>query len=645
MCAIVGVLGPLPKKEIFVEARDTMEHRGPDDEGLYYNEEEDMAFGHRRLSIIDLSEKGRQPFKDRSGRFLIVFNGEIYNYLEIKKELENFYDFKTESDTEVLLAAFIKWKEKCLAKLNGMFAFAVWDREEKKLFLARDRFGKKPLYYAINGNSFYFASEVKAIFTASKMKKKLFHRALFDYLNYRYVLGENTFYEGIFSLLPGYYMEVSIKNKEPLLRKKTYWELPIIERKKDLGEREIVQKTKELLTDAIRLRMRSDVPYGAYLSGGLDSSVIVAIMSELSSKPVHTFSAGFPEDEFNELPHARNISKAFSTNHHEIILKKEEYFKELPRIIKVKDSPLLSPNEVPWALLSRELKSNSTVVLSGNGADELFGGYGRIFQSAYDFDRMQISHGNQKAKGKKEDELLVHLKEKYGKNLYTKRVDHFLSQYKYFPLFLTKEIISEKFRKNILDLSNKKYFNTLFRDLEGLSTQDAYLYIFQKTHLLGTLLHFDNVTMIASVEGRAPYVDYRLVEYVSALPSSYKIAWRSKKDFKKGAILNSDQISETHDIPKYLLKKIGENVLPKGILSRKKLGFPVPLNSWISQKTSTFVSDLLLSRDSKTSGIFDKKAVKSLVVDGKKASNPKNGLYVWMLLNIELWLRECNVDV
>ncbi len=638
MCGIVGILGSIPSKLKMEQARDAMTHRGPDDAGLYYSPEEQVALGHRRLAIIDLSPAGHQPFFSNDKRYVLVFNGEIYNYLEIKAELEDAYQFKTKSDTEVLLAAYIKWGEQCLSKFSGMFAFAIWDRRDRKLFCARDRFGVKPFYYFNDGKNFYFASEIKALLHFKNIPRRLNKQALLDYLSYRYPLGESTLFEGIQSLLPGHY--VAVKPGVAIKREK-YWELPNISKKTDPGENEAIARTKELLTHSIKLRLRSDVPMGAYLSGGLDSSVLVAIMSSLSQDRIKTFSVGFPEEGFSELPYAKIVSDKFNTDHTEMTLSGHDYFDSLMEVIKFKDAPLLSPNEVPWYLLSKELKKQITVVLSGGGADELFGGYGRIFRSGFDLERLTRLENYSK---EKKEILLNNLKNKYGELNFSSVGEHFLSQYSYWEFSLKQKLLNSEVFGGF-DIKNSTYFEPIFSRLKSLSIEDQYLYTFQTTHLLGTLNHLDNVTMSASVEAREPYVDHSLVEYVSALPFKYKIAWKSPADESQAKLLNSNQISEAYDIPKYLLRKIAADYLPPEIMQRKKLGFPVPLDKWLRGKFGALAKEALLSSEARSRSLFKRNILEDLLEHKEPMVGKNYGLNIWMLMNVELWLREYNVVI
>src|SRR3989338_635264 len=634
MCAIIGVLGRnLPDQEQFKKARDTMTHRGPDDAGLYYAPEEGVALGHRRLSIIDLSAAGRQPFSSWDNRFLITFNGEIYNYRELKKELEEFYSFKTDSDTEVLLASYIQWGEKCLNKLNGMFAFAIWDRKKKELFCARDRLGVKPFYYATHNGIFYFASEVKGILSMTGMERKLNKESFLDFLSYRYPLGPKTMFDGVFSLLPGHYMTLK-GNRAPILKK--YWELPVVVDKKDPGETEAKEKTKNLLLSSIKYRMISDVPIGAYLSGGLDSSLITGMMASVSAKPVKTFSVGFQGEDFNEFKYARKVAKLFNAEHHELVLDGKTYLNAVPETIRFKDAPLAVPFDVSGVLLSKELKKDITVVLAGEGADELFGGYGRIFRSGYDLKRIH--------KGAKGD-VAKNLLKKYDDLKKRNIVDHFVGQYSYFLQDEKRKLLNCSVFKKTADIFDEDFFREAFSGLEHLSQEEQIMHVFERVHLLGLLHRLDNSAMAKSVEAREPYVDYRLIEYVSALPLSYKMKWKSEEERRSAEVLNSDQISETGDISKYLLKEIARDYLPDEIINRKKLGPPAPLEDWFRGEFKSSAKDLLLSSDAKSKSLFNTKQLGAFLEEVPSDGNSRRGLNIWMLTTLELWMREYNVVI
>ena len=388
MCGLAGAVnlvnrGPMATADL-ERMTAGITHRGPDDSGTYLDDH--IALGHRRLIILDLTAQGRQPMFDESGRFGIVYNGEIYNYLELRDELKDLgYSFRSNTDTEVVLKAYIEYGLDCLNLFNGMFAFAVYDKANRRTVLARDRIGIKPLYYAEFDGRLLFGSEIKVILAYPGFKARANLDGVSSYLSYRYPISDMTLFEGIHSLLPGHYLEIS----EGQVTRTQYWDLPVFDERPDRGEDFYIENIRALLESAVRLRMRSDVPLGAYLSGGLDSSAIVALMSKFSEHPVKTFTIGFEEEGFNEFDYASMVAEKYATDHHEILLGSGDYIDTMIELIRYKDAPLGVPNEPALHVMSRELKKYITVVLSGEGADEIFGGYGRIFRSPYDFQRLQ----------------------------------------------------------------------------------------------------------------------------------------------------------------------------------------------------------------------------------------------------------------
>ena len=426
MCGIAGIFnyegGSIPVK-VLENMTDSLAHRGPDDRGIY--SDECIGFGHRRLSIIDL-EGGRQPMADDTGRFHITFNGEIYNYRELRTKLEDKgYIFRTRSDTEVLLYACIEWGYRAPEKLNGMFAFGFWDRKERRLFLARDRLGIKPLYYKNMKNNFLFASEIKAILQYPGIKVEPNLETIAFYLShYQTVMGDETLFKDIHNLEPG----CSITVEPGRITRRRYWMLPVVpeESKEDKGEEYYIDGVKHYVSESLQKRLISDVPLGAYLSGGIDSSILVGLMSEGSGIPVKTYAIGFDEDGFNEFKFSDMVATAWGTDHTQIAIGEDDYFEAMDEVIKYKDAPLSVPNEVPLYLMSGVLKENISVVLSGEGSDEIFGGYGGILRSPIDFIRSQPDSDVHQNQRKLLNKALMRL---YGKTEFKDEMDHFLSVY------------------------------------------------------------------------------------------------------------------------------------------------------------------------------------------------------------------------
>lgn len=640
MCGITGIYAFDEKyavpKALIEKMTDTMFHRGPDEFGFYVDE--NVGLGHRRLCIIDL-KTGKQPMSDKNDNICIVFNGEIYNFRELRKDLEGAgYTFKTQSDTEVIIYAYEEYGIDCLEKFNGMFAFAIYDKRKKRLFLARDRLGIKPLYYTITDKEIIFASEIKAILKHPNVKKKVNLYGISSYLSYRYVLGNETLFEDIYTLQPGYFLVCENGN----IDEKQYWELPINPQKVDKGEEYYVQKLRELLTKSVKRRMISDVPLGAYLSGGLDSSIIVALMSEISDEPVKTFSVGFEEEGFNEFEYADLMAERYKTNHKEILLNAEKYMELMPTLIRYKDAPLSVANEVPLYEMSKELKKDITVVLSGEGADELFGGYGRIFRSPFDYERLKLIEGNPDLLDETVKNILMNsLRDKYGDLKFEDELIHFLSTYNWITLEEKKGIFTDEVNSIIGDDDHvlsvfKKYFDIV----KELDHYDKYLWIFEKLHLVGLLMRVDMMTMAASVEARVPFVDHELVEFAFSLPFKYKIRWKSLLHQSMATVYNSDKISENFDTTKYLLREVFKDKIPEEVLYREKMGFPVPVHQWFGGKLNVYAKEILLDEKVKKRGIFNTGRIEEWLSHTDNFKSHQFGLKIWMLINLELWFRE-----
>jgi len=621
-------------------------HRGPDDRGVETYElpnGRSLMLAHTRLSIVDLSEAGHQPMISSGGELTIVFNGEIYNFRELRRELESKgARFKSQTDTEMVLEAYREWGIECFDRFNGMWALAIWDQRRNQLLLSRDRLGIKPLYYAQDGDVFLFSSEPKGILAGERIGRRINLEGLSDYLSYRYVLGSESLFDGIQSLEPGCHLV--IKNGD--VRQVRYWDLPILPEKEDPGEDAATATVAELLESAVSLRMQADVPVGAFLSGGLDSSAIVAIMAGMSNAPVKTFTIGFPEDEgVSEFSYAQQVADQFGTDHSEVLLRGQDLLALVPELINKRDAPLTVSHEVALYALSKALKKDITVVLSGEGADELFGGYGRIFRSAWDYQRMkQLENG---LGGGSDSCLKENLLKKYVDLQPRDEVSHFLGQYSYTSLEQKNAVLSSSAQSALgPDRLNSRFFESHMKRLSGLDLHEKFMWLFQKFHLLGLLGRLDIATMATSVEGRVPFVDHRLVEYVNRLPLKYKLRWRSKADESQAALLNSDQTSEVHDIPKYLLKKISAaKHLPEDVISRRKVGFPVPLNRWLTKEFGEMAQDLLLSSDASTRPLFNQPTITKWLHDKDSGTNSNLAQSIWMLVNVELWMRQYQVQV
>jgi len=611
-------------------------HRGPDDAGVEVlsTSNGNLMLGLARLKIVDLSDAGHQPMLSADGSLAVAFNGEIYNFREIRADLEaSGVRFCSSTDTEVVLESYRRWGMDCFDRFIGMWGLALWDAARGRLVLSRDRLGIKPLFYASRGSALAFASEPKAVLAALDIDRKLDMASLSDYLSYRHTLGERTFYRDVMSLEPGCHL-IAQGESRTVTR---YWELPIVPDKHDPGEDEALARFNELFDSSVRYRMVADVPVGTFLSGGLDSSAVTATMATAASGQIKTFTIGYPGHEgYNEFEYATQVAQAYGTDHHEVTLNGRDVIDLVPKLVRFKDAPLAATHEVALYVLSRELAKHVTVVLSGEGADELLGGYGRIFRSAYDVQRL--------AGGSPEGALAENLRLKYGDNMVADPLDHFLTQYTYTPLMQKLALLSGTAREAIgPDLLSRSFFQADFERLGSLDVAERFMWIFQTSHLLGLLGRLDSATMATSVEGRVPFVDHRLVEYVNALPLHYKMPWKSQRHEEAARSLNSDQISESHDVPKYLLKRaFSDGRLPSEVVERRKMGFPVPLGHWLSEEMGEYGRELLLDPAARTREIFQPDVVRGWM-DRQGGSESAMAVPLWMLINVEAWMRECGV--
>ncbi len=546
MCGINGILSKKGIKDLQLRLENmnnALLHRGPDDGGKLCNDTKTAGFGHRRLSIIDPDRRSSQPMTSASGRWIIVYNGEIYNFHELRAECD--YPFRTESDTEAVLAYIERYGvAKMLKRANGMYAVGAYDTYEKKLYLARDRMGIKPLYYYSDGDKFIFSSEIKGILRSGLVRAVPDEAATDDYLGYRYVREPYTFFEGIYQAEAGTYMVIDSGINMQVYH---YWHLPeTFNTDTEYDENGITEEFRIRLEDAVLKRTVSDVPLGTYLSGGVDSGLLTAIAAKAAMDRLNTYTVGFPE--LNEFEYSDMTSRKYNTVHHKIIMNADEYFDRMKEVISYKDAPLGVPNEIPLAVMSGELKKKITVVLSGEGADELLGGYGRIFRSPFEY-----------ANGSRKEEFY----------------DFFIGKYEYVP---------RKIRDKFLAAGpgRREKYDEAVRESFGRHCNEYNVFnFFHKYHVKGLLQRVDTTTMLASVEARVPFLDHELIEYVyENVPYDMKLRFISPEAEKKAAGLKASEFSEKLDIPKYLLKKLALDYIPEEVVNRKKEGFPVPLKNW-----------------------------------------------------------------
>lgn len=639
MCGITGLINFKAEQIDHSNLKDMTEclsHRGPDDSGYFFDN--NVAFGFKRLSIIDV-EHGHQPMQTIDKDYTIVFNGEIYNFKAVRDTLKGYgYYFQTNCDTEVILYAYKHWGRECLDRFNGMFAFAIYNKKEQCVFIARDRLGIKPLYYTFIGETMLFASEMKAILQHPSFVRKPNYNAISSYLTFRYPLGEQPVFDDIKRLSPGNFM---ILNKSGINIRK-YWEIPFIKNKEDRGEAFYLNKTSELLLDAVERRMISDVPIGALLSGGLDSSIIVALMSKLSDDKVKTYSIGFNEDGYDESYYSNLVAKHCGVDHLSLTLSQDDYIQKLKNAILIKDAPLSIPHEVALYEICNELKKYTTVVISGEGADELFGGYGRVQRSPMDYKKIQFAN-KYFPKSIRSSVLKVmgagNKSEEWAS--INSHMQHFFSVYHWFSFEEKSSIFTDDMLGFIdNDKSNIEHWENDFEHVSGGNIYDGILYAFEKNHLTCLLDRLDMMSMAAGVEARVPFVDHELVEFVSTIPFKYKMRWKTPLHKIASIFSNSFNASEVLDDSKYILRKFGATILPDDIAFRKKKGFPVPLDSWVNKGMKNYAKEILLDDVTIRRGIFRADMVEKLINNKQNIKYDFWGKKIWMLLNLEIWFRE-----
>ena len=624
MCGITGVLNYKGENPSIIEKMTmVLKHRGPD--AQRYIQEGNNLLGHTRLSILDLSEKSNQPYYSSCGNYVMVFNGEIYNYLELKEsQFTPEEEFLTGSDTEVLLKLLIHKGKEAISLLNGMFAFCFIDLRTNESIIARDRLGIKPLYYATTANNqFIFSSEVKSILASELIEKKLNYSAIPSYLSYRYVMGNESFFEGVLQLEPGHVLSIDSFGK---IHKEKYWQLEVNQKNKD--EAESIDELRTHFDAAVKRRMIADVEVGAFLSGGVDSSGVVATMKRLHPNAnLNTYTIGFKEDKFNEFSYANQVAKQYDVNHTSLLYSMEEYWGDMEQLIDYKDGPLGVPNEPALYKMSKTLRKDFTVVLSGEGADEIFGGYGRIFRGAEDFNKLE------------------NFEEEYRKQRYpqvsTSPFHHFIQQYKYVKQedaerFFSPHFLSQYYSKNKGDQMIKE----LFDQNTEMEVKTKYMYIFEKLHLPGLLQRVDCTSMAASIEARVPFVDHELVNFAFEINPELKLKWNSEEDKEKGETLHASDISEILDTPKYILKKAFEDRLNDSILYRKKMGFPMPLHLLFTpesrERNLGEIEKSILAKEK----LINLEEIINFHKEIETSQNSADAQKLWMILNLSIFLNK-----
>ncbi|MSR76727.1 MAG: asparagine synthase (glutamine-hydrolyzing) [Candidatus Omnitrophica bacterium] len=623
MCGICGIVShqsdQLPERLPLERMIRVLKHRGPDEENIFLAS--GVGLGHQRLSVIDI-ETGKQPMQDPSQRYTLVFNGEIYNFQELRHDLEKKgCTFRTSSDTEVLLQSFITKGKECVQDFVGMFAFAIWDARERKLFAARDRIGKKPFFYGVWRGSLYFGSEIKAILQAPGFPREVEPKAVSSFFAYTYVHYPLTAFRHVFELPPASYLEWH----DGKLEIERYWK-PSLLKKLTLTEDEASEVLWEKLKESTRVRMISDVPLGAFLSGGIDSSIIVALMSELSSRKVKTFSVGFEDMDYNELPHARRIADQFQTDHHEYVLRPNAA-DMMSRLVWHYDQPFSDVSALPSFYVAQMARKDVTVVLNGDGGDENFCGYTR-FNALKQWQSLQripkeiygILNGMLRAVSGRI--------QKMGPRSHVTGILEDLSKgsleagyFRHMIQFRERDrraLFQKDFLNSMADFKPELLIQNHYHTGEFSEPLDGFLLLELLSYLPGDLLvKMDRATMAYGLEARSPFLDHRIIEFAASLPFQYKL--------RSG-------------VTKYLLKRMMRSKLPQDILDRPKQGFGVPISQWFRGELKKTAEQILLDPQTIGRSYFNSSEIHRIWAQ-HQSGEAQNGHRLWSLLMFELWHR------
>jgi asparagine synthase (glutamine-hydrolysing) len=624
MCGIAGIVAAdrlaADDTERAVAMRDVIDYRGPDGVGLYSDDH--AALAHRRLSIVDLAG-GHQPLSSEAGDVWVTFNGEIYNHADVRPQLETAgHQYRTRSDTETIVHAYEQWGDDCVHRFRGMFAFAIWDVRRRRLLLARDRLGVKPLYWALTRGRLLFASEIKAILESGLVDTTP-NRAVFsEVLATRGTAGTETMFEGIYKLLPGHRLIF----QDGRIKTERYWELPLDGPDPELDrlpDAVVIERFRTLLQESVRLRLMSDVPLGMFLSGGIDSSAIAALMAREIDRPVETFSVAFEDRRFSELEYARAVARAIGANAHEIVIDDNDFFAALPRLVWHEDEPVAHPSSVPLHFVSRLARQHVKVVLTGEGSDELLAGYGKYPRAVINWHAGTVYESVVPATLRTTiaESIVPRLPGRAGRHarrsflaMPRNAAAMFLDNFAGMPVRQQRELLAAGAGHGDPYVASLAYFEQV-NGTSGILGRLLHTDI--KTYLVELLMKQDQMSMSASIESRVPFLDHVLVEFAARLPDRFKLRGFTTKR---------------------ILRKAIAGLLPDEILSRKKMGFPVPFAHWARGRWQPVVRDLLLDRRSRERGLINAAAVERLL-DAHRDGTVNGGDAIWALVNFELWFR------
>ena len=619
MCGIAGFIGKGTEKDLDNMIR-AVSHRGPDDKGIFL--QNNVGLAHARLSIIDLSSAGHQPMADESKKLWITFNGEIYNFKELRQELEKTgkYRFQSQTDTEVIIYSWKEYGEKMFEKLDGMFAFTLYDAEKETLILAADRLGKKPLYWSIQNGTLFFGSELKALIAHQLFHKEVDFDSLDKYLFYEYIPAPHTIFKNTQKLEPATYLVY----KNGKIIKERYWEMdfePI-----SIGQKETTAELDVLLSQAVKKRLVADVPLGILLSGGIDSSTIAFYAQKLSSDKVKTFSIGFREKSFDESSYAKLAADFLKTDHYHAVFTPENVMELIPSIAEMLDEPMADPSILPTHLLARFARQKVTVALSGDGNDELMAGYNtfqahtfsRLYEKLPLFLRETVSKIAGRIPASDKNFSLEYRAKKFTSD-FEGRPE--LRHHRWMASFSDRErnlLYAPEIRETVNINNTATILETLLADVAKTDLESKILYLYLKTYLPNDILvKTDRASMKTALEVRCPFLDRRVVEFVNSLPYDYKYRGLSGK---------------------YILKRLMKDRLPSLIIKRPKKGFGIPLARWLKYELKPLCDELLSSKTLKKQGIFDADAVERLKKEhywGKKDRRKE----LWTLMVFQLWRR------
>jgi asparagine synthase (glutamine-hydrolysing) len=621
MCGIAGFVdtaGARSGDAVLARMTGAIRHRGPDESGAF--RDGNVFLGHRRLSIIDVAA-GRQPMANEDSTVHIIYNGEIFNHADVRAGLERAgHIYTTHCDTETIIHAYEEYGPDSLTRFRGMFAFAIWDANKRRLFCARDRLGIKPFYYYWDGKLFAFASEIKALLQHPAISPALEGELVPEYLAFGYVSEDRTLFSGIRRLMPGHHLTLDLSGDKPFLQIRQYWDIPAAAPDTSLTEGEWISECRRRLEETVHMRLMSDVPLGMFLSGGVDSSAIAALMKRMTSGPIQTFSVGYAEAEFSELGYARRVSETIGTEHHEISVGMDDFFNALPTVVWHEDEPVAWPSSVSLYFVSQLASQKVKVVLTGEGSDELFAGYGRyrFYLMNNDWLRrykivpaplrswIRSAIGTSRLLSAAQRRKLRHTFLGLGETLESLYIDNFFSA------------LSESEQRNFGvpgGVSPYGNFRHYWDQRGGESLLSRMLYADQKTYLVELLMKQDQMSMAASIESRVPLLDHTFVEFAARLPDSMKLRGGTGK---------------------YILKKAVEDLLPHDILYRPKMGFPTPLRNWLMDPGSASVYELLRNKDGLLASWVDRKALEALIERQQRGVEDATDA-IWRLLNFQIW--------